>query len=93
MKTLTDIIICERDPIKATYGSGILIKPDWVIDAEHNEHERGVITGTVKVCGPDCKVLKPGMRVMWHKSQHAAMDHEGQDFSVFHEGQCLAIID
>lgn len=87
MQTLTDIIVVTKDEPPKQSPGGI-----WFPPLEINE-ESGVYTGVVKVCGPDCKTLKPGMRVMYHRSQCAPMEHEGEDFSVFHEHECLAIVE
>lgn len=91
METLTDIIVVERDPPITKIGSIHL--PECMIDADKNEMERGVLIGTVKVAGPKCKVLKPGSRIMFHRSQRVEMEHQGKDFSVFHEKDTLAIVD
>jgi co-chaperonin GroES (HSP10) len=91
METLTDIIVAQRDPIPDRIGS--IIMPQCVMDADRNEVERGVLIGTVQVCGPQCKVLKPGMRIMYNRSQRAEMEHEGVDFSVMHEDQILAVVE
>jgi co-chaperonin GroES (HSP10) len=91
MECLTDVIIVERDPPVEKIGS--IIMPQCVIDADKMEMETGVLIGTVKVTGPDCKTLKPGMRIMFHRSQRVEMEHEGKDFSVFHEKDTLAVVE
>ena len=91
METLTDVIVVKRDPPVTRIGSIHL--PECMIDADRNEMERGVLIGTVKVVGPDCKTLKPGMRIMFHRSQRVEMEHEGVDFSVFHERDTLAVVE
>lgn len=91
MRTIGDIIVARRDPPIDKIGSIIL--PQCMIDADLNEVERGVLIGTVQTVGPDCKELKPGMRIMYHRSQRVEMEHEGTDFSVMHENQILAIVE
>lgn len=90
MKTLTDIIVAERDPPIKKIGSIHL--PQCMIDADLNECERGVLIGTVKVAGPEC-TLKPGDRIMFHRSQRVEMEYQGKDFSVFHQKDCLALVE
>jgi co-chaperonin GroES (HSP10) len=91
MECLTDILIAQRDPPVDKIGSIHL--PQCMIDTDLNEVERGVLIGTVKVVGPDCRELRPGMRIMYHRSQRVELEHEGVDFSVMHENQILAIVE
>ena len=86
MRTLTDIIVVERDPLPDRSKSGLIILlPDW----EKNE-EVGIYFGRVKVAGPDCKELKVGDHIIYNRSQYVPMEHDGKEFSVFHESHVLA---
>lgn len=86
MRTLNDIIVVERDPLPDRSESGkIILLPDW-----NKNEEVGVYTGRVKVAGPDCKELKVGDHIMYHRSQYVPMEHAGEEFSVFHETHVLA---
>jgi co-chaperonin GroES (HSP10) len=88
MRTLGDIVIVERDPHPDKSPGGIILLSDW--DAQE---EVGVYYGRVKVAGPDCKVLKVGDHIMYHRSNYVPMEYEGKDFAVFHEDVVLAKIE
>jgi co-chaperonin GroES (HSP10) len=87
MRTLTDIIVAERDPSPEKSPGGIWFALDW-----QKQEEVGVYYGRVKVAGPDCKELKVGDHIMYHRSNYVPMEHEGQDFAVFHEHEVLALL-
>jgi len=90
MRTLDDIIIAKRNaPVDKI---GLIHVPQCVIDADRNERERGVLFGTVTVAGPKCD-LKPGDRILYHRSQFIQMDYLGEDFCCFHEKHVLAKVD
>jgi co-chaperonin GroES (HSP10) len=89
MKTLTDVIVVERDPLPDKSESGLIILlPDW-----EKCEEVGVYFGRVKVAGPDCKVLKVGDHIMYHRSNYVPMEHDNCDFAVFHESEVLAVLE
>ena len=88
MESLGDIIICERDPEPTMSKGGIILLTDW-----NKQEEVGVYYGRVKVAGPDCKVLKPGDHILYHRSNYVPMEHENRDFAVFHESDVLALIE
>lgn len=88
MQTLTDIIVVEQDPLPCKSKEGLILLPQYDIN-----EESGVYTGTVKVSGPDCKTLKPGSRVMFHRSTCAEMEYENRPFRVLHEHEVLAEIE
>ena len=88
MHTLSDIIIVERDPTPEMSSGGIILLSDW--DAQE---EVGVYYGRVKVAGPDCKTLKAGDHIMYHRSNYVPMEHDGRDFAVFREPEVLAVIE
>lgn len=91
MRTLNDIIVVER--VKEPEMIGSIIIPQCARDALRNETERGVLTGHIKVAGPDCKYLKVGDKILYHRSQYIPMEHEGEEFSVFHESHVLALVE
>lgn len=88
MRTLSDIIIVERDPEPTMSKGGIHLLTDW-----NKQEEVGVYYGRVKVAGPDCKVLKVGDHILYHRSNYVPMEFEGQDFAVFREDVVLAVIE
>ena len=87
MRTLNNIIIAERDPRPEKIGS-IYLPGDY-----DKQEEVGVYYGCVKVAGPDCRELKAGDRIMYHRSNYVPLVHEGKDFAVFHEDVVLAKLD
>ena len=88
MRTLGDVIVVERDPAPEKSKGGIILLSDW--DAQE---EVGVYYGRVKVVGPDCKTLKAGDHIMYHRSNYVQMEHQGSDFAVFHEAEVMALVE
>jgi co-chaperonin GroES (HSP10) len=87
MKTLTDIIVVEQDEVPQLWH-GLYI-PDVVRD----NTEVGIYKGTVTCVGPDCKVLKVGSRIIFHRSVCAPLEYEGKPFRALHEKEVIGLLE
>lgn len=87
MKTLTDIIVVEQDPVPQLWH-GL-----WIPNTVQESTEIGIYKGTVKCVGPDCKTLKVGSRVIFHRAVCAEMEYDGKPFRVLHESECLCLLE
>ena len=88
MRTLSDIVIIAKDPLPCVSKEGIILLPDYTLN-----EELGIYTGKIKIAGEKCHTLKPGDKVIFHRSQYSPMTYEGENFSVCHESEVLAVIE
>jgi co-chaperonin GroES (HSP10) len=87
MRTLTDIIVAEQDLVPQLWH-GL-----WIPNTVQESTEVGIYKGTVKCVGPDCKTLKVGSRIVFHRSTCAEMEYEGKQFRVLHEHEVIGVLE
>jgi len=97
LTTINDIVAIKPDiPPERTPGGIYLPEVESLI---HNEEQSGVREGNVIAAGPNCRTLKVGDRVMFHKSQCAPWDFSAPECETpevvqfLHEHEVLALLD
>lgn len=90
LATLEDIILVTKiDPPDRSPG-GIWI-PDCAMSRTYEE--TGIYFGEVLVCGPDCKELKVGDKIMFARMTYVLWEWEGKQYRGLRERDVLAKVD
>lgn len=81
------VVVFVRDPLPTTPDGSKILLPEKSVKHYHTP------TGRVLACGPDCKVVKPGDRVIWHSSlMVGTIRYQGKVAMSAKEEQLLGVV-